>query len=669
MSNMNMNMWTSFACSLPRRQHTQVRASPLLQLFNGYAKSQSTRSFAQWSQASLSSRGLRQAQGQRHDRDRGRDRSLRSAISAFSTTSCLAARPKGAASRKQPGQSKGPAIPTAQTKADKVKTAAATTDAKLEPAPTIASHTEGLEAEQLTWRDYDPEGGMPLPGGERSQPEINAIFNGEDVDVDTGNYILSVMHWRRMSGALIDVGLQFPTGSGVTREQVLKGLEYVRAQMPDVDEAGNGSRWAQEEEQRLRDEIEARAVKVGLYKPKAEDLVEDDYEELEESDQGTEEGRSKTSQSVLQATRQANETAYEKFKREREEANKKATANALASVRGPLELSGGVQRDVSNVNITTQAPYKGPFGITIRPPPSQAFLGKPREKSPWIKYYEEQAMIIKENTVPQMSTLARLGPSFLVLLFVLAGCWYLHENYTPPPTSARVWPETPPAVATLWALTGLLCATFILGRIPQMYRTYSKYMTCVPAYPYAFSIIGCTFRHDTVIHLASNLLTLWLFGLFLHEDVGRGTFLAIFLASGVTGSYSTLLYNVYRKQWMTYITGASTATLGVTAAACTLRPTGSITVFGYTVPVYAWMYLALISVMEVAAAVKALKTTIDHAGHVGGIIAGGASAMALRYQTQRKPFGGSEAESAAQMVQRDAKEVADELKREAREAL
>ncbi|KAI5369156.1 Putative peptidase S54, rhomboid domain, Rhomboid-like superfamily [Septoria linicola] len=643
------NVWTSIACAVPRRQ---TRVSPLLQLFNGYAKSQSTRSFTQWSLS---------CHAARYD-----GKSCMTQKVTFSTSSCLAARPKKTAS-KQPVKGKA-APPLAQTKVDRVKTAAAASAAKLEPAPTIASHTEGLpDGEQLTWRDYDPEGGMPLPGGERSQAEINAIFNGEDVDVDTGNYILSVLHWRRMSGALIDVGLRFPRDIQVSKEQALQGLEYVRAQLPDVDEAGNGSLWAKEEEERLREEMQARAVKIGLYKPNEADLVQEEYDEIEESDQGTQEGRERTGASVLQATRQANENEYEQFKREQEEAKLKAQQNAVAAVRGPLELGGGVQQDVSSANVVPTVTYKDPrSGIVIRPPPSAAFLGKPREKPAYLKYYEEKATIIKDNVVPQMSTLARLGPSFLVLMLVLGGCWYLHENYTPPPTSARIWPDTPPAVATLGAITGLLATTFILGRLPPLWRTFNKYMTCSPAYPYPLSLIGACFRHDTVLHLTSNVITLWVFGLFLHEEVGRGTFLAIYLASGVTGTYASLVYNVLRKQWMVYVLGASNSVLGVTAAICTLRPTGSIEIFGYKIPVYAWMYLALISVTEVVAAVKALKTTIDHAGHVGGIIFGGASAFALRYEAAQRSPGGEE--SVTQMMRRDAKEVADELKREAKEA-
>lgn len=57
----------------------------------------------------------------------------------------------------------------------------------------------------------------------------------------------------------------------------------------------------------------------------------------------------------------------------------------------------------------------------------------------------------------------------------------------------------------------------------------------------------------------------------VHEDVGRGTFLAVYLGSGVLGAYGSLLYNVLRQRWMYYIFGSSTAVFGTIAATCLLR--------------------------------------------------------------------------------------------------
>lgn len=227
----------------------------------------------------------------------------------------------------------------------------------------------------------------------------------------------------------------------------------------------------------------------------------------------------------------------------------------------------------------------------------------------------------------------------MVLLLVLAASWYLSENYTPPPKAARIMQDTPPAVATIYALSGILLATFILGRLPPLWRTYSKYLTLVPAYPFAASLLGAAFRHDTLAHLGSNLIPLWLFGLMLHEDVGRGTFLAIFLASGAVGGFSSLMYNVLRQQWGVYIFGSSGCVLGVVAAACALRPNGTIKVAGYEIPIAAWVFLAIFTGAEAFAAVRGVKTVIDHAGHLGGIAAGFTGGMLLRQKAAKDQLG------------------------------
>jgi rhomboid-like protein len=497
-------------------------------------------------------------------------------------------------------------------------------DSKLEPANTSASYTEGVvedasdDEAATTWRDYDPEGGMPLPDGERSQAEIDAIFGSEGMDVDTGNYILSVMQWRRLSGALIDVGLDFPTRRQVSRSQALKGLDYLRSLDSSFDEQAAGSRWAEEETERLRDELRERAVSLKLYKA---DPVEE-----EESNQGTEYGREKTGESALQKMREYNEA-----KREAEEAarvlkEQQEQTAALHISRGPLELSGGVQPVVALTKTDTHG------DVSITGAQTKGWL-KPVERKEWVKYYEDQATIIKDNAVPKLSLLQRLGPATLLALFTLTGLVILSDQYTPPSTSARIFPDTPPAVSTLGAITAVTLTAFVCSRIPVFWRLSSKFFCIVPAYPYAASLLGAAWRHDTFSHLAANLTTLWLFGLSLHEDVGRGTFLAIFLGTGVFGGWFSLVRNVTTKQWMTYSFGSSGGVLGVAAAACVLRPNGSVSVWGVEVPLVAWMLVGLYTAGELFGMFRLRrKTTTDHAGHVGGLLAGVAAAYRIKQQ-------------------------------------
>ncbi|CAK4033982.1 Rhomboid 1, mitochondrial [Lecanosticta acicola] len=625
------NVWSAIAFAAPCAVR-RSRSKPLVQLFNGYARyaSQSVpngRARRSWFYSQNSPTIARP----------GNSASIRASFLGqrdrlLSTTLCLQAQSR----EKQRGKR------TSQP-ANLKEEEAPTSPSGVQSAPTVASHTEGLPStaeEPLTWRDYDPVAGMPLPQGELCQSQIDAIFNSEHIDADMGNYILSVMHWRRQSGALIDVGLEFPQEMGVDRDMALKGLNYVRSVVPDVDENQNGQRWAEEEIQRSQEEIHARAVQLGFYKATPE---EQDQYAAEEEDQGTSYGREKTGTSILRQTREANEAAWELEEAAREVQKQKDADNAIHAARGPLELAGRVQ-PLINTEMTQNAEIRGPFGITIKRPVNHATLTQPSGKSPWIDYYEEQAQIIKDNVVPQLSIYRRLVPPFFMLLLVLGGCYYLSENYTPPPQSARLWPETPPSVATMLALTGILCATFILGRWPPLYRFSSKYMTVVPAYPYAVSLVGALFRHDTFQHLGWNLVSLWLFGLLLHEEVGRGNFLAIYLASGVFGSYSALLYNVIRKQWTTYIIGSSGCILGILAAACTLKPNSTIKVFGYEIPIAAWVFLAMFGAGEAFAALRGFKTTarhasqlanIDHAGHLGGIIMGVTAGLHLRQVAKR----------------------------------
>jgi rhomboid-like protein len=578
------NAWVTVAskalCTAPRR------SQPLLQLFRAFHHS--SHAFARGQEKS---KAIRNSQ----------------AICNIRTTTLLRQRSPYATSADKPNRK--------STTAD---------DSKLQPATTSASYTEGVvetassDDAAVTWRDYDPEGGMPLPDGERSQAEIDAIFGSEGMDVDTGNYILSVMQWRRLSGALIDVGLDFPIARQISRSHALKGLEYLRSLDSAFDEQAAGSVWAEEETERLRDELRERAVSLKLYKA---DPVEE-----EESDQGTEYGRAKTGGSALQQMQAYNEAKWEREEAARLLKEQQEQTAAVHSSRGPLQLSGGVQPVVALTNTDAHG------DVSITGAQTKGWL-KPVERKEWVKYYEDQATIIKDNVVPNLSALQRLGPATILALFTLTGLVILSDQYTPPSMSARIFPDYPPAVSTLGAITAITLTTFIFSRLPFFWRANSKFFCIVPAYPYAVSLLGAAWRHDTVSHLAANLATLWLFGLSLHEDVGRGTFLAIFLGAGAFGGWVSLVRNVATKQWMTYSFGSSGGVLGVAAAACVLRPNGAVSVWGVEVPLVAWMLVGLYTAGELFGMLRLRrKTTTDHAGHLGGLLAGVAAAYHVKQQ-------------------------------------
>lgn len=600
------NVWTTIAFRAPCAAR-QLRYKPLLHLFNGYARSLSgcnVRSASIWSPVPTA------LPSQIH-----RD--------GFSTSTFLSAKDTGRkVGMKAPRSKPSSTLKAAKDPHPQVNTTSTATSEggfKDEDFKSNVHKQENFN-DVLTWRDYDPTGGLPLPSGELEQAKIHDIFGSEEMDADTGNYILSVMYWRRMSGALIDQGLDFPKSTGISREQAMLGLGHVRGLEPDFDEEAAGQVWINEETLRLQGTLRDRAVKIGLYKPEEEDVVEEEPAP-NESEQGTEYGRERNKDSQLVQLRNENIR-----KREEEEAlqKRKKEAEELAAFhkhRGPLELGGGVQPPTGIIK------YE-PGGIAIRPE-SKTWLQR-GERADWVKRYEEAAQVTPDSAPRDTPIVQRLGPAFILMLATLYAAYWLSESYTPPPRSARIFPDTPPAVATVATLAGALVATFLLSRLPPLWRFTNKYLTIVPAYPYAMSILGAAFRHQPFSHLVTNTISLAVFGLMLHEDVGRGTFLAVFFASGAVGGFSALAYNVLRRNFTTYIFGSSSCVLGVAAAAIMVRPERRMKIAGYEVPVAMWLLLAGYGALQFVAAARGMMPGIDHAGHIGGLVVGTASALWLR---------------------------------------
>ena len=86
-------------------------------------------------------------------------------------------------------------------------------------------------------------------------------------------------------------------------------------------------------------------------------------------------------------------------------------------------------------------------------------------------------------------------------------------------------------------------------------------------------MLGSMFSHQQVLHLAVNMgfLIFIPIAATLHEEVGRGTFLAIYIASGLLGSFVPFAYWAMRQRFTMTSLGASGAVFGVLAAYCTMH--------------------------------------------------------------------------------------------------
>jgi membrane associated rhomboid family serine protease len=129
-----------------------------------------------------------------------------------------------------------------------------------------------------------------------------------------------------------------------------------------------------------------------------------------------------------------------------------------------------------------------------------------------------------------------------------------------------------------------------------------------------YRLLTSTFLHAGLIHLGFNMFILWYVGSPVEQAIGRGRFLALYIVSGLAGSAGAL---VVSPDAVTV--GASGAIFGVLGAALVLERQGNYVLGGQA--------LGLIVINLVITFV--LPSTISVGGHVGGLIGGAVSMLAL----------------------------------------
>lgn len=137
--------------------------------------------------------------------------------------------------------------------------------------------------------------------------------------------------------------------------------------------------------------------------------------------------------------------------------------------------------------------------------------GKERtgEEAEWAKEYRRKATMTEVAT---MSTFARLFPSGVFTVGVVLLSLWLAQDYIPPGQRARIFPDTPPAAATLLGLVATNFAVFVLWRWPPMWSFMNKYFIIVPLRPRAVSMFLAEFSHQQVPHLMINMAVMWFVG-------------------------------------------------------------------------------------------------------------------------------------------------------------
>lgn len=133
-----------------------------------------------------------------------------------------------------------------------------------------------------------------------------------------------------------------------------------------------------------------------------------------------------------------------------------------------------------------------------------------RKTPAWVLQYRGAATM--QGELPPMSKFERLWLSTLVAFVTVGLSVFVAQIYVPPSRRARLWPDFPPAAATIFTLIGINIAIFVAWRVPPFWKFMNRTFIVTAAYPYAKGIIGSIFSHQRITHLVWNMVLLWVVG-------------------------------------------------------------------------------------------------------------------------------------------------------------
>jgi membrane associated rhomboid family serine protease len=192
--------------------------------------------------------------------------------------------------------------------------------------------------------------------------------------------------------------------------------------------------------------------------------------------------------------------------------------------------------------------------------------------------------------------------------------------------------------ASLGAKAGTY-AVYSYGFIPAVLFGDAELPADVAVVPAAATLLTSMFLHGSLMHLAGNMLYLWVFGNNIEDNLGHVRFLLFYLLCGVAAAFAQALPNPASEVPMI---GASGAISGVLGAYLILYPHARVQVlipFGFLFlhTIRAGWLLGFWFVFQL---VSGLFAPADGGGvafwaHVGGFVAGMALILVMRDRRRR----------------------------------
>jgi membrane associated rhomboid family serine protease len=193
------------------------------------------------------------------------------------------------------------------------------------------------------------------------------------------------------------------------------------------------------------------------------------------------------------------------------------------------------------------------------------------------------------------------------------------------------------ACAAAWLLTGLgllpVSETRIvagLGVIPAVLFGTAALPQGLPLVPEPITLVTSLFLHGSFLHLAGNMLFLWVFGDNVEDGMGHARFLIFFLLCGIAACLAHCLMNPLSTA---PLIGASGAIAGVVAAYLILYPRVKVWALYFgrlPLQVPAMYAIGFWILLQVGSAFLSGDQDVGWFAHLGGLAAGAALTPMVR---------------------------------------
>lgn len=184
-------------------------------------------------------------------------------------------------------------------------------------------------------------------------------------------------------------------------------------------------------------------------------------------------------------------------------------------------------------------------------------------------------------------------------------------------------------------------AIYALGLIPGVVTGAARLDPGIVMVPATATFLTSMFLHGGWLHLAGNMLYLWIFGNNIEDRLGHWGFLAFYLASGLAAAAAQIAPDPVS---LVPMVGASGAISGVLGAYLVLFPRARVVVF---IPISFlmlheirafWLLLIWFTIQLISALGAPASAGVAWWAHIGGFVAGVLMALPLR-RRRAGPWG------------------------------